>query len=195
MPNTYSISFAMHDLGGNFVQNVFHFSLAESGSASPYEYADALITAWRATNQASYLDLLGSDVTVDFAQAKRVSGAGGPTAMQIVVDTGTGSGVSGASGLGADLQWQTQSTLNRPGHTYIGCFPALEFTSGFFSSAYQTKCGLFVTAIGTALTLAGGFGTATFGVFTRKTATFNAMKHGRLLPKPTMLNKRTLPVI
>lgn len=195
MPNTYSMAIAMHDLGGNFLENIFMYSLSESGTASPFEYADALITAFRLTNQASYLDLLGNDITVDFASAKRVTGTGGPSATQIVVDTGTGVAVSGASGLCADIQWQTLAATNRPGHTFIGCFPSTVFTSGFFSAGYQTTVATFVTSMLTPLTLAGGLGTADFGILTRKGKIFNEAKQGKLLPKPTMLNKRTVPIL
>lgn len=195
MPNTYSLAIAMHDLGGNFLENVLMYQLTEAGAGDPFKYADALITEWRLSNEASFLDLLGNDVTVDYMSSKRVTGTGGPSATQIVVDTGTGVDTSGAAGLCADVQWQNLGINNRPGHTFIGCFPHSEYASGFFTSAYQTKVATWVGIMLAPLTLAGGFGTATFGILQRKGKVFNVAKSGKLLPKPTMLNKRSLPLL
>lgn len=195
MPNTYSLAVAMHDLGGNFLENVFMYSLTEAGSGDPFRYADELITQWRAGVETDFLACLGNDVTVDYMSAKRVSGTGGPSATQIVVDTGSGGSTSGAAGLCADVQWQNLGINNRPGHTFIGCFPHNSYQSGFFDPAYQTVVGTWISTMLGVLTLGGGFGTATFGILQRKGKVFNVAKSGKLMPKPTMLNKRSVPLL
>jgi hypothetical protein len=195
MPNTYQLVTNMHDPAGNYVANVFHYSLSEGGSASPFEYAQALVAKWLTSVSLDFLKLLGNDTLLDFVTAKRVSGTGGPTASTIVTSTGTGAGSSLMSGAAADLQWQTASSNNRPGHTYVAPIPDGSYTAGSWVAPFTTNVGTFITTLKTQLTLTGSLGTADFGVYTRKTKVFNICKEGQLRPKPTMLNKRTLPII
>lgn len=195
MPNTYQLAISGHDPGGNYIQNVFHYSLSEAGAGSGYDYAKALITAWITANMISFANLLGNDTLIDYINAKRVSGPGGPSASTVVGTIGTGAGGSESSGFAADVQWQTSSGTNRPGHTFIAPVPTGSFGVGIWQAPFTTNVGLWVTQMMTQITLAGALGTADFGIFTRKTKTFNQTQHGQLMPKPTMLNKRTLPVI
>lgn len=195
MPNTYQLLVNGHDPGGNFVANVFHYSLSEGGTASAFEYAKALINSWTSANLAKWLALLGNDFFIDFYTAKRVSGTGGPTSQLIAGAVGLGSASSDAAGLAADIQWQTQSSNNRPGHTFVAPVPTGTFASGSWQAPYPTAVSQFITQQLTQLTLTGGLGTADFGVYTRKTKVFNIAKSGQLLTKPTMLNKRTKPQI
>lgn len=195
MPNTYQLMTNLHDPGGNYVANVFHYSLSESGAGDAFDYANALITGWIAHVEVPFLTSLGNDMVLDFITAKRVSGTGGPTAQQVSGATGLGTGPSDAAGLAADVQWQTASSLNRPGHTFLAAVPVSAYQSGSWQAPYPTTVAAWITAVRTSLTLTGGLGTADFGIFTRKGKIFNVAKAGQLLPKPTMLNKRTKPVI
>ena len=195
MPNTYQLMTNGHDPGGNFVANVFHYSLSEGGSDSPFEYANALINQFVITVQAKLLAMCGNDFFLDFITAKRVSGTGGPSASQIIGSTGGGTAACDAAGLASAIQWQTASSNNRPGHSFIAPVPAGLYVSGAWIAPQTTNASLFITAMRTQLTLVAGGGTADFGVYTRKTKVFNIVKEGQLLPKPTMLNKRTKPQI
>lgn len=195
MPETYQLLTNLHDPGGNFVANVFHYSLSEAGSATPFEYAQALIAKWILDLQTKYLKLLGNDTVFDFISAKRVSGTGGPSAFAIVQAIGQGAHGSDAAGLAADVQWQTASGNNRPGHTYIAPVPQNAWDAGAWAAPFTTDVAAWILQMKNSMTLAGALGTADFGVFTRKGKIFNGVKEGQLLPKPTMLNKRTVPVI
>jgi hypothetical protein len=195
MTAVYELKASMHDQGGNFVQNVFRYQLSEAGAHTPFEYAERLIAAFVGGPEGEFFDLMGLDVIVDFYTAKKISGTGGPSATLIKATTATGAAVSTASGLAADIQWQTASGNNRPGHSFIGLIPDGSFQSGFYQGGFPAKCDAFITAMLTQLTLTGAAGTADFGIYTRVGSVFNHALFGQLRPKPTMLNKRTLPVI
>lgn len=195
MPNTYQLIANLHDPGGNFVANVWHYSLSESGAGTPFEYAQALLNQWTSTLQTKFLKLLGNDTILDFITAKRVSGTGGPSAFAIIQAIGGGAHGSETAGLAADVQWQTASGNNRPGHTYIAPVPQQAWDAGSWVTPFTTDVAAWILQMKASMTLSGGLGTADFGVFTRKGKIFNGVKEGQLLPKPTMLNKRTVPVI
>jgi|SRR3954447_14435322 hypothetical protein len=195
MANTYSLLTAMHDAAGNFSSNVFHFQLSEAGTDNAYGYATKLINAWLANSKTTYLVCLGSDVILDFVQAKRITGGGGPSATRIVAEIGTGSATSRSAGLCADIAWQCNAGTNRPAHTYIPSIPGDAMDSGFFTPGYGTVIDDFTITMLTAYTLSGADGNADFGQFSRKLSQFNKATSATLKPKPTMLNKRTLPIV
>jgi hypothetical protein len=196
MPNVYQLSTYCHNGAGNFFQNVFHFELSEAGSGvAPFDYADGLISTWITNNEPKYIDLFGNDVVLDYYAAKRITGGGGPSATRASGTVGTGSTVSASSGSAVDIQWQTASPLNRPGHTYVPGFPYSSLQGDAFTSGYLTKVGAFITQMQTNLTLAGAMGNAVFSIYTRKTTTAYQVNNGQARPKATMMNRRLLPQI
>jgi len=196
MPAVYELLTACHDFAGNFIQNVFHYQLTEAGTATPYEYAKALANKWFASPTfTDFLALLGGDVVVDFITARKITGGGGPSATVIVNAVGTGGANSVCSAVAADVAWQAANATNRPGHTFISSFPDGALQSGTWQNAFAGNVTTWIGDMLAVLTLAGALGTATFGHFTRKTQAFDAQKSGELKPKPTALNKRTLPII
>ena len=195
MSGVYQLSTALHDLAGNFFQNVFSYELTEAGAATHYGYASALNDEWQTAVMPSYLDLFGNDVVLDFITAKRVSPPGGPSNAQTIAQPGSSIQVSISAGLAADIAWQTASNLNRPGHSYICCIPSGSVQGDFIQPAYAALLALWSGDMLSVLTLAGGLGTATFGVYSRKVNVFNNATIGDLKPKLTMLNKRTLPLV
>lgn len=196
MTATYQLVTNMHNNVGNYFTNVFHYELSESGSGvTPFEYADRLISAWVAGLEAKYLDLLGSDVAIDFYTAKKVNNGGGPTSARQSGNFGTGALSSSSSGAAGDVQWQSASPLNRPGHTYLAAFPYSFLQGDIFQSGYTNKVGIWITQMILPLTLAGALGSADFTLFTRKTNTNHVIVSGQLRPKATMMNRRLLPQI
>lgn len=195
MSNTYELKTSLHDLSGNFFQNVFAYSLAEAGTATPFEYADALITTWLTNIGPNYMAMMGSDIILDFVSARRITGGGGPTATQIANIPGTAANPSIASGLAFDIAWQTAAATHRPGHTFLAGMADGAIAGAQWANAFLLDVDAFIGAITGVLALAGALGNATFGVFSRKLAQFNAVLHGVKKPKPTTLNKRSLPVL
>ncbi len=195
MPNTYELTTSLHNFAGDFMQNVFAYSLSEAGSGTPFEYAKALCDQWAAIVLSDYMKLFGVDVLCDFISAKRITGGGGPSAVLISTGTGGGAQDSVSAGLAFDIQWQTGSGTNRPGHTYIGAPPNGSIDGGQWQTGYKNDVDTFIATILNTLTLAGALGSADFGVFSRKLAQWNVCHHGVKKPKPTMLNKRTLPIL
>jgi hypothetical protein len=196
MAHVYQLVTYCHSGGGNFFQNVFHYELSEAGSGvSPFNYADALNSTWITNVEPSYVDLFGNDVILDFISAKRITGGGGPTASRIRATNGTAAVISSTSGASMDIQWQTASPLNRPGHTYMCSFPYNWLQGDQFSGSAIAKVATFITAITAVLPLAGALGDAVFQIFTRKTDTGYTVDSGLLRPKPTVMGRRLLPVI
>lgn len=193
MPGVYALLTGMHNGAGNFFSNVFHYSLSEAGAGHPFDYANALIDAFKAGAETDYLNLLGSDVVLDFYQARKVNGSKGPSATQTSGNTGTGPDVSISSQLAADVAWITASALNRFGRTFLGGIYNGSFSEDFYSPAFLLKIAAWVGVMKNALTLAGALGTATFGVYTKKTDTFNAALDGQIQTKASMFNKRGRP--
>lgn len=195
MTAVYKLITGLHNGQGNFFSNIFTYQLTEAGSGHPFDYALALVDAWKLAIETDYLALMGSDVVLDFIQAKKFTSGGGPTASKQVGDTGTGSTASITTQLAADIAWVTASAINRFGHSFIGAVYDGALNQDFWDTAFLLKVVTFVNAMTTVLTLAGALGTATFGVYTKKTTTFNHASAGILKEKATVMNKRARPKV
>lgn len=196
MAHVYQLSTYCHNGAGNFFQNVMHFELSEAGSGtSPFTYADALISSFITNTEPKLVDCFGADVVLDYYAAKKVTGGGGPSQTRASGTVGLGATVCASSGSAADITWQTASPLNRPGHTFIAGFPYGFLQGDVFTTPANTKYTNFINAMLAPLTLAGAFGSATFGIFTRKTAAFFTADSGSVRPKATMMNRRLVPQI
>lgn len=195
MSHIYEVASSLHNYAGDFFQNVFAFEVTEAGAATPYEYAKALIDAVDTNMTTEYLALFGLDVILDFYSSKRITGGGGPSSTKIKGLGGPAGTSSISAGIAFDIAWQNASATNRPGHTYIGSVYDGSLIAGQWAPAYVTLIGTWITKMLTNVTLSGGLGTAVFGTFTRKTQTLSPITHGVAKPKPTMLNKRTLPIL
>jgi len=196
MSKVYELVTSMHNAAGNFFQNVFKFELSESGTGvNPWDYAVALINSWVTHNRGKYLKLFGNDVFLDFITAKKLSAPGGPSAAVADGGAGTGAGNSVSSGASADVQWQSDSPLNRPGHTYLAAFPADSLLQDAFQAPYTGDITSFINQQLLPLALAGALGTATFCLYSRATDTQHTINAGLLRPKATMMNRRLLPQI
>jgi len=195
MTAVYSIATSMHDGAGNFFQNVFHYQLSEAGTLTPYDYATELIAAWSTANETDYLKLMGTDVVLDFYTAKKVTGGGGPSATLIRAFPGIGASSSISSAFAADVAWISQAASNRPAHTFLSGIPDGGILNGQWQNPYQGDVGTWIADMLIQLVIGGGGGTADFIQFVRKTQAANLIKHGILRPKPTGINRRTLPII
>jgi len=94
----------------------------------------------------------------------------------------------------ADVMWINASSTNRMGHSYIGGFPEGGLEGDEWQVGYKTVIDTWIITQSTNLALPGGDGTAVFGTFVRKTQVIHPNISGELRPKPTALNKRTVPV-
>lgn len=196
MAGIYQLSTYCHNGAGNFFQNVFCFELSEAGSGvGPFEYADALISKFVTSNEPKYVDCFGSDVVLDYYTSKKIDPTGGPSASRASGTVGLGATVSGSAGSAADIQWQTNSPLNRAGHTFMCAWPYSFLQGDVFTNAAIIKFAALITALTTPLTLSGALGDATFKIFSRKTAAVYTVNSGTVRPKATMMNRRLSPQI
>jgi hypothetical protein len=195
MSEVYQLVTSLHDAGGNFFQNVFHYTLDELLAFTRFEYARKLIDQWIAAQEGDYLAAFGNDVLLDFVSAKCVTGTGGPSASVIRGAGGAGGAISVSSGLAIDVQWQHGGASNRPGHTFLASFPEGAVEGGSPQALYIASLAPWLLDMVAPLTLTGGAGTAQFGTFRRATGIANDNTVGIVRPKVTPMNKRTLPVI
>ena len=195
MPGTYSLATSLHNFAGDFFQNVFIYSLSEAGTATPFEYAQALAAIWHGTNEVDYLACMASDVILDFVTAKKIDAGGGASATLITGTAGGQAGLSVSAGVGFDIAWQSGSGTNRPGHTYLAAAEGGSLVGGQWNGAMLASVATFINTQRGQLALGGALGTADFGIYSRKLHQFNKVTHGIAKPKPTMLNKRTMPVL
>lgn len=194
MSAIYEVKTWLHNQVGNFFQNTFHYDHPESAAVSPWQHAKNLATQWITDVVGDYLKLMGTDVVFDFLTARKVSGGGGPTATEIVNLVGTGGALSMSAGLCADIQWICQNPNNRMGHCYIGGVPDGALFGDIWQIPFPADCGTFITTILANLVLPMADGSAVFGTYTKKTGVIHTNEAGELRPKPTCLNKRTVPV-
>jgi hypothetical protein len=180
--------------GGNAFLNVFHYQCTIPSDSNAYEEAVALIDAFDTINTGKFLALLSETATLDFYSCKRISTGGGPTSTRNANSMGSTIGAGASSGLGANLAWISASPNNRFARNIIAGLAVGSFSGEVWSAAFIQACSDFIGVMKTPLVLAGDKGSATFVQYTKKTKTGTTITDGTLRPKPTMLNKRTLPV-
>jgi hypothetical protein len=189
----YELSMNCHDASGNFFMSRWNFELVSSGTTDPWALAGDLITAFIANVEPKIAHCLGSDIIIDFYKAKRVKPLGGPSNLKISGVSGLAATESMSSGVAADIVWQNTNASNKPGHTFVG---------GVFDGALigsQWQAGLSAAIATLIVELITGFAvgatTATLSILSKKVGTWTHATHGNLSPKPTMMNKRTLPLV
>lgn len=194
MPSVYQLVAGAIDAAGNYVENVYHFLLAEAGAGTPYEYANALITAWVAGPGATLLGCLGSDYLLNNVTARKVTNGGGPTAVQNPNQNGSWASLTNASGLSVNMSWIPGAGANRPGHTFVPGIPASEITGSTISPGLITALGLWAAAQIASFNLTISFGDAQMVIFHRKTSLYTIIADYVVRPVLTFFNQRKRPI-
>lgn len=194
--NTYQLRIGCHNGAGNFFESVLHYQLNETATgALPYDYAQDLISGWISSNEAAFLLCLGTDVHLDFYAAKKVTGGGGPEAVQTSTSIGTGAGVSAGSSIAANVAVYTASPTNRQGHIYVGGIPKASISEDAVINPGLGNLISFGTSVQAPIVLAGTAGTATYGVWSKKLATFFAVVEIVVRTILTLFNQRKKPLV
>jgi hypothetical protein len=193
MAGVYQVVTGFRDGRGNFWENVFHFNNSESPTASLWHHAHDLAESFITSMGTTLVALLGNDNTWNVCSAKKVSGAGGPTAYGSVSSFGTGSAPGVTTAFAADIAVFPGGLKNRPGHIYLGGMYDGAIVSGSWVSGFQTAVDAFMTALAGFTTTTDGCA-ITYGTFTKSTKTCTTMLSSQLNIKVTGMNKRTKPI-
>lgn len=189
--DVFSLQVCGHDQGGNFVENVHHFRRAATGGPSAYADATSLLANWQTNCQADYLACMGDDYRLDFVSARRIGTPGGPSANVTVALNGTGGTPSASAGLGGDIALIVGDEAH-PGHIYMPCAPQGGIVGDVMDAGYVAALAAYVAD----LQGLGGIGFEfQLCVVHRKTGDFSVVTDAEVRVKPTLLNKRTLPLI
>jgi hypothetical protein len=188
----YELSMNCHDQSGNFFMSRWNLELVTSGPTDPWALAGDIITAWVAHIEPKITPMLGDDVSIDFYKCKRVKPTGGPSNLKISGVFGTAATLCSSSGVSADIVWQNTNTSNRPGHTFIGGVFDQSLQGSQWQAGFATKAADFITTLITGFAV--GATTAVLAILEKKLGSWTHATHGNLSPKPTMMNKRTLPL-
>jgi hypothetical protein len=190
----FALTAHLRSAGGNSFINVWHYQGTVPSTSNAFEWSKALLQSFAATNEASFLKLMAPETTLDFYSARRVSIGGGTTATLISASNGSAVGSAASSGLGANIAWVSNANNNRFARTIVAGLTNEDMVGEAWTMAFTQNVQFFVTAMTLPLQLGANEGDATFCQYTKKTKAGTIITDGLLRPKPTMLNKRTLPV-
>lgn len=171
MSGTYQLV-ASGSGAGEFVQNVLHFHLNESGAGTAFEYARELGTAFLPTLDA-WRDCISALFEFSSIRMKKVSGAGGPTSI-ITFAPGDKIGTIGdpiyETGMAALLEFPVAlNGKNVTGKMFMSGIASTSVENNRPTTALETLLGTFLTALLGTLTLSGALGTAQFCIYNRAT--------------------------
>lgn len=195
MASVYQTSLSLVSGRSNYWQMVFHYQLTETGSGTPFSYADSLNNAFLASNLAPLLNALSNDTMLNIISSKKVTNGGGPSMLQQPAAPGTIASPSYAGPNAADIRFFPGGLRSRLGRIYLGGVPTNAAIGDVLQGGYTGLVALFGAQMITPLTLAAGLGTATFGTFSRSTLGFVAATFQQFSPKMSALNKRSVPLI
>lgn len=187
--SVYALKVGMVAAGVNYMENVFHYDYDDS-LHDPFSVAGAIITAWQTNVGGDFAAILGNDVHVNYYACKRIYTPGYPSAFDYTDTVGSAIAIADSSAVAMDVRWITAAAA-RPGHTFIGGFADIFLTGQLFDPSLATV-GTFISDMLTPLNVFSA--NAVFSLYTRKTHAVNHILHGALSPKPTAMNRRTLPV-
>jgi hypothetical protein len=193
MAGVYQLVLGQVDPAGNYWENVFHFNNSEAIISDPWSAAKDLCDTFVSAVLPAFAALLGTDNTCNLMSAKKVSGAGGPTAFEGIATIGTGTGVGVSPVVAADIAVFPGGLANRAGHIYISGFSTGALTSGEWQSPFPATVVAFTGALAS-MTVTTGGNSVNYGTYTKSTKHCTNAVHFNLKPKPTGMNKRTLPV-
>jgi hypothetical protein len=172
MAGTYQLVITA-SAAGEFMQNVLHFKLDESGAGTPFDYALALCNQF-VTDILTPWEAMQSDQVIEQSiKAKKISGTGGATAIVTFASgdqIGANAGPIGDAGQAILLNFPVVlNSKNVTGKIFLAGIRAEDIQNNRPSSLMETNAGTLGTALLGTLALAGGLGNANFTIFNKAT--------------------------
>lgn len=187
-------------LSGQFVQNVMHVNIDNSGSTNPYTVAQDLLATLDTTSDLStfWNNCLPTDYRITSWRARRVLVTGGPTAIRLAGDLttpiGQRSGSIQAAQVNPVMVWLTTINPSRPGKTFLPGLSETDcddmtYTAGIIAE-YQALIDLIVANF----TLDTLTYASNFSIFRRGSSSSNDITAGRISPLIGTQRRRLRPV-
>lgn len=118
---TYSLILT-GNAAGQFVQNILHWRMDDSGFANRLLSAKGLVDGFIAgVNVGAFLNMCPDSYILQSVKARRITNGGGPEYVDVSVQGSTGTAGSGmqASANGPTIIWNTDGGPRRVGKTFI----------------------------------------------------------------------------
>jgi hypothetical protein len=150
--DTYALSI-LTAAAGQFAENVLHYTKATSATDSdPFTTANSLITQWVSHNEANFLACLPTDAAVSGFKCKRINNGGGPTAVVVQGDNGTGEAETSLTSAGACLIFPySNGTRFFAGRMFMPFAWDGAYVQNEPDETYKTNVQTFLTGLATAL--------------------------------------------
>jgi hypothetical protein len=186
-----------YNAGGQFCTNIHHYSFDDGGFPTTASAALALITAWIAADFTALRNILSTHVTIISAKANRITNGGGFEATDQFSSSNTGNrtGNLQAAGIGPVMIWYPQANGKARGRTFVPGISETDCLDGIMTSAYKTVLATWASTMLAGFSLVGGTNPpATFGLWSRKTASFTPFAEASQSDMIGQVRRRQLPV-
>jgi hypothetical protein len=192
MDGIYQVVVGGHNGRGQYAENVFNFKIAGT-SAMDYFVTCTNILSNFITNVMPQLQAIaGSDVILDVFYVRKIDGTGGAAVWSSGVFNGMSAQESFSNALAAECVFYPGGANNRLGRIYLWGLDVLSVIADTLQAGVIALIQALITNL--LVGFAVGAGTATYGTWSKKTATFTPAVHGQVKPKLAGMTKRTLPL-
>jgi len=181
-----------HNQAGNFFMSSQYWA-GDISSSNGWVIAGDVINSWNTAFRADWLALQGNDVVIDYYRARRILPSGSASNLKLEGDFGTAAGLCNSAGLCCDIVAQNDNASNRPAHIYLGGVYEGSVQGDQWVASFLTKVNTLITAFLGGIIVDGQ--NFNWVAYERKTRTQTPVFAAQVNPKPTLLNKRTLPLI
>lgn len=187
-------------LAGQFVQNVLHVNVDNSGSTAPYTVAQSVLDTLNGTETwfDTWCAALPGDYRCTSARCRRVLVTGGPTAILLGAsmsqDVGQRAGSIQAAQVNPVLVFITTIRPNRPGRIFLPGLSETDCDDMTYTAGVLTVFNDLITKIVGAFTLDTLTYAASFGVLRREIGASDDITAGRVSPLIGTQRRRLRPV-
>lgn len=187
-------------LAGQFVQNVMHVNVDNSGSTAPYAVSQDILGSLVSVVDfwTLWCNALPADYRITSVRCKRVLATGGPTAIMLAADLGSSIGARTGSIQTAQVNplliFITTIRPNRPGRVFLPGLSETDcddmvYTSGLLSAFAALIAGFVNVFVLDTLTY-----NASFGIYRRAQSASDDITAGRVSPLIGTQRRRLKPV-
>lgn len=187
-------------LSGQFVQNVLHINVDNTGSSNPYTVAVDLLETL--VDDVTYDELWSLATPVDYRvtswRIRRVLAGGGPTAIKLAAElneaVGQRTGSIQAAQVNPVLILLTTILPNRPGKVFLPGLSETDCDDMQYTAGIVTAMNNLITSMVTNFTLSTLAYAANFSVLRRASNASHDITAGRISPLIGTQRRRLRPV-
>lgn len=187
-------------LAGQFVQNVMHVNVDNTGSTPPYQMAQAILDTLESTVDffSNWCAALPVDYRLTSARCRRVLSAGGPTAILLGSEMGTSTGQRAGSIQAAQvnpvLVFITTLRPNRTGRVFLPGLSETDCDDMTYTAGVIAAFNELINSFVDAFTITGLAYAASFGILRRVLGVSDDITAARISPLIGTQRRRLRPV-